>query len=561
MAKQRKAQKEIDIPRGKLIGENGPGSLYVDTRGISYVISAVDKWYKVTKGRFDEEKLSINNARLQNLLGVNHFREVPKYRNKFDSNSTVNVEMKVPIQRFPCLHYCSVCGTLNKHFSPNSNERKKDCPACKKETVFLQFPVVVVCSKGHMTDFPFFQYVHTEVQAAPNINHIVKVDRSGSTILNWKLRCSCGAHHDLGGVTGQARDDSGLTPFQREMKGARCLGKKPWAGLKVHDEECEGVPTAILKNSLNVYRAETVSAISIADGSNKDSENSSIDDIRDAEYRYLSKELIDDDRDKLIVDSSFLGEKHSIIEEVNFVRRLEEVVVQTGFHRLSPSDEEETLLKAKDSSIPELMFTDSKRKVTWYPAKILYGEGVFIKFNTKILEEWNEFSECQERYNSLEKRVGDFYLKESFDTPISIMIHTLSHALAFEFSTKSGYPLVAIKEKLYKSNGNYGILLYVTDADKDGTYGGLVRLADKSLFKELFYHAMERIDWCSSDPVCSELGESSGQGLSNSNGSACHNCSYIPDTSCSYRNCFLDRDFVGRKDSGNLGIGNTYPWF
>ena len=419
----------------------------------------------------------------------------------------------------------------------------------------------MVCSKGHLSDFPYYRYVHTEVNSNPNINHVVKIDRTGSTILNWTIRCSCGAHHSLAGVTGQARDDSGLSPLQREMKGCRCHGDKPWAGAKVSDEECEAIPTAILKNSLNVYRAETVSAISIADTSSSALGKDTIEDIRNAEYRYLSRELEDEDRNRLNVEYSFFFFLRSIIKGVNYVRKLEEVVVQTGFHRLSPSDEEETLQKVKNPLAPKLMFTDSKGKATWYPAKVLFGEGVFVDFNTEILEKWNEFDECKERYGSLKERVGDFYLQKSFETPISVMIHTLSHALAFEFSTKSGYPLVAIKEKIYKSNGNYGILLYVTDADKDGTYGGLVRLGKESLFKEMFYQALERIDWCSSDPVCSELGESVGQGLSHSNGSACHNCSYIPDTSCNYRNCFLDREFVGRKDTGKIGIGNSFPWY
>ena len=52
------------------------------------------------------------------------------------------------------------------------------------------------------------------------------------------------------------------------------------------------------------------------------------------------------------------------------------------------------------------------------------------------------------------------------------------------------------------------------------------------------------MEWCSSDPVCTEIGLNTGQGLYNSNGSACHNCTYLPSTACSFQNCYLDRDLV-----------------
>ena len=57
------------------------------------------------------------------------------------------------------------------------------------------------------------------------------------------------------------------------------------------------------------------------------------------------------------------------------------------------------------------------------------------------------------------------------------------------------------------------------------------------------------MEWCSSDPVCTEIGLNTGQGLYNSNGSACHNCTYLPSTACSFQNCYLDRDLVFRLNS------------
>ncbi|RIM90613.1 Zn-binding domain-containing protein, partial [Staphylococcus shinii] len=138
--------------------------------------------------------------------------------------------------------------------------------------------------------------------------------------------------------------------------------------------------------------------------------------------------------------------------------------------------------------------------------------------------------------------------------------HTLSHGLIKQFSKLSGYSITSISEKLYFYKNKYGLLIYVTDSDKDGTFGGLVRLAEEEKFKQSFNEALKSMEWCSSDPVCREIGRENGQGLYYSNGAACHNCSYLPNTSCSYRNCFLDREFVFVLDS-NVCIRNYFDWF
>lgn len=158
------------------------------------------------------------------------------------------------------------------------------------------------------------------------------------------------------------------------------------------------------------------------------------------------------------------------------------------------------------------------------------------------------------------EKTKENHLKEKFKNPISILIHTLSHGLIKQFSKLSGYSITSIREKLYFHQNKYGLLLYVTDTDKDGTFGGLVRLAGEEKFKLSFNEALKSMEWCSSDPVCSEIGRENGQGLYSSNGAACHNCSYLPSTSCSYRNCFLDRDFVFIRDSG-VCIKNFFDWF
>ena len=67
--------------------------------------------------------------------------------------------------------------------------------------------------------------------------------------------------------------------------------------------------------------------------------------------------------------------------------------------------------------------------------------------------------------------------------------------------------------------------------------------------------ALEAAQWCSSDPVCMEVGSSGGQGPDSCNLAACHNCALIPETACEEFNRFLDRGLVvGEPDRSELGF-------
>ena len=73
----------------------------------------------------------------------------------------------------------------------------------------------------------------------------------------------------------------------------------------------------------------------------------------------------------------------------------------------------------------------------------------------------------------------------------------------------------------------------------------------------LVKNALEEARWCSADPVCSDIGNSSGQGPDNVNGSACHNCCIVPETSCEEFNTLLDRTTViGSLENKELGFFN-----
>ncbi len=69
----------------------------------------------------------------------------------------------------------------------------------------------------------------------------------------------------------------------------------------------------------------------------------------------------------------------------------------------------------------------------------------------------------------------------------------------------------------------------------------MVAQGNNVLFNAIVVNALEKGQWCSADPVCSET---SGQGLGGFNHAACHNCTLLPETSCMNINTELDRSLI-----------------
>jgi hypothetical protein len=128
--------------------------------------------------------------------------------------------------------------------------------------------------------------------------------------------------------------------------------------------------------------------------------------------------------------------------------------------------------------------------------------------------------------------------------------------LISQIAYECGYSSSSLRERLYVSNEPEtpmsGVLIYTADGDSDGTLGGLVRLGTKHRLEHLLNRALEKAQWCSSDPICSE---SEFQGQHNCNKAACHNCCVISETCCEEMNRFLDRGLVvGTINDRNLGF-------
>lgn len=610
----------FNLQRGKLIGENGPGSLYTVPSGDSFIISGINKWFDKEQHQLAEDEFIFKDKRLKALLGVSNYRIPPDFREPLGVNSDkTNTDLKIPVFRFPLLHYCSnpACGSFKELASYEVNS-EMFCDKCKKRQKFKQFPIVVACENGHLTDFPYKSFIHNDLPE-PNMQHDMYLKRTGSNVSNWTLKCSCGKNKKLMGLTGLTNKNE-LSVIQKEITGYTCEGKRPWSGTSV-TEVCNSIPVAIMKNTLTLYSPNQISILRIPlshDFSTtqqylfnylkqtptgrelvydlKDnikvslerltrlSENItkysgaeiqpvsqedidkvmsvilnegnedlsySLNDIHDEEFSKLKLNYFSSN--ELVVQRTY-SSNDDIIKNVSMIKRLQEICVQTGFSRLSYTD---TSSESSDiSSDFSNLYDKSDDKIDWLPAKILYGEGIFLEFNSDKLNKWAEQEEVKTYFKQFEKHM-DINTPDSVSS-IFILIHSLSHALINELSIVSGYSKSSIKERIYTTQKNeYGLLIYTTTSDKAGTYGGLVRNGEPERLNNLLNSAFHSIQWCSSDPVCSELGHSIGQGLGNRNGAACHNCMYLPETSCSYRNTFLDRTFLIGHKNINLTSNNN----
>ena len=228
---------------------------------------------------------------------------------------------------------------------------------------------------------------------------------------------------------------------------------------------------------------------------------------------------------------------------INRITKLKETIVLTGFNRLITNNHgHNQITRGK-----QLLFKNpNSQENNWLPAYKVYGEGIFFTINNEKLKLWEQREDIKHYFDKLLKRADKRRVNVDPDIlrPRNVLLHTLSHIIIDELALTCGYNSASIRERLYLNEEQCGILIYTSSGDIDGTFGGLVRMGRKENFFPVVYKAIDKARWCSSDPVCSEIGKTSGQGVNNLNGAACHSCSYLPETSCEFGNIFLDRTLL-----------------
>lgn len=286
------------VRRAALISPWGVGAM-VDFPGDESLMTAgLDAWPKALEECPADWK--VVEERLQQRLGVDHFRLPPDYRQPAPG---VQLALeRVPFVRFPQWHYCPRCGNLRK-LALFSGQQKCDAPkwgdglACDELTEhrrprLLPVRFVAICrNEGHIQDFPFLDWVHSRIPAQANcINEMrLRAGRSAAGLSGIKLQCLCGAHATMGGAFAEGALD----------KITSCCGQRPWLGEMIEGPEhsrpqgCGASLRVVQRGASNTYFPHIASSIYLPLWG-ENARRPVVEALEDAKtWKYIKGELVD----------------------------------------------------------------------------------------------------------------------------------------------------------------------------------------------------------------------------------------------------------------------------
>lgn len=199
----------------------------------------------------------------------------------------------------------------------------------------------------------------------------------------------------------------------------------------------------------------------------------------------------------------------------------------------------------------------------WLPASVRLGEGLLVSLDLERIRHWEEGKAVKSR---IHQHASNFDAA-SQGTPHHVrlgqlnaryvLLHTLSHLLIRRLAAAAGYQEASLTERLYLGTPErpQASLLLFTTGGSDGTLGGLVRMSEPQVLRDVMRGLLLEAAWCSTDPICMEQGETLGSGPFRWNMAACYACALVPETSCEAFNSFLDRGLIiGAIDQPDLGF-------
>ncbi|HEY5857372.1 MAG TPA: DUF1998 domain-containing protein [Aldersonia sp.] len=597
-----------NIRPSHLVSTAGIGAV-VDLPSMSVVVRGTDSWSAVRQEVLHEPRLleQVRRALGDQVVALKTAPWDP------DADDDPWTRVGVPVAPFPGWVRCPACFRLGPlHGSDQFGVyhkwgRRPDLAkivhtGCGRQTTTREknkracVPArfLVTCQRGHLDDFPYFEFVHATGGRPPCGEPKLKMRDSASTLQPLvTISCeSCGARANIQKASG--RDGSANLP--------RCRGRHPH--LQTF-EPCGQPVRMIVLGASNLWFSVTASALHLPQAGGIDEiidQNWSLlehlprevvpqiiagmeqlrglrdvpadqlgqaiekrrdradvrqpdTDLLDAEWDLLSRPTTEkqDEDFRAVPNDEVPNGYANLIDQVVRVSRLREVQALAGFTRLSAPE--------RGDLQPRNLVRLRNGPANWVPAVEQRGEGIFLEFHEGRLRDWEAKAGGSPRIEALRAAHTAAKIAVGEDPQLHLrvlrflLVHTLSHVLIRQVSLECGYSSASIRERLYLGRPGAptaGLLLSTAASDSEGTLGGLVSLGETKHLKRLLDAAMHDAQRCSSDPLCNEhtpTRESPSLHLA-----ACHACLFVSETSCETNNKWLDRGVLV-----DLGDGLAFP--
>lgn len=575
------------IRRSQVLTTFGPGAM-IDLPKHSVIVGGLDHWLKATE-RIDEPRL------LKKVREVTRNPQTELYAPPVDPQDPTGPMAGITAWLFPEWFVTQETfegkgGPRVRHLVPRKTlTRGKYVGADKKKHSVVPIRFVRACPKGHVSDIDWLAFVHRGEKCTHGGRLSLEERGTSGDLGETFVRCECGV------------PPRRLLDAQEKGMNAlgNCNGHRPWLGPYTA-EKC-GIPSRLLiRSASNSYFPMLMRVISLPE-SDQDLKRkiadiweeylqglehieelqftrkkmakvktalegysdelvwSAIEARRVGEVFTSGKTVKQAEFEAITKDADWLGEDGhdsdffaerlkttwtdvrfaNCIERVVLVHRLREVSAMIGFTRF------DAITPDKDGELSsEIVRAEIATEASWRPAIENRGEGIFIQLKNSAINAWMVRSEVVDRERQLLagyevwKATHPNVKREFFGGPY-YLLHTLSHLLLITVSLECGYSLGSLRERVFASDGGYGILIYTATPDAEGTLGGLVEAGRK--IESLLQAALETGRLCSNDPVCSHHDPKTRHDERYLLGSACHGCLLIAETSCEQFNDFLDR--------------------
>ncbi|MCX6620615.1 MAG: DUF1998 domain-containing protein [Acidobacteria bacterium] len=572
----------------QLIYTYGVGSA-VDLPQFSAMVMGLDDWPAGDMEEIHEDRLL---RVVRNVLGgqVRQLKAAPLSDDAAGPLFRNSSGDGVPVAAFPRWLVCTHCRVLAPirsglfEFRADTNRPERSCfihKNCSGRARPTAIPArfLVACEKGHIDDFPWSEYLHGGTSACPGPLALRDVGASGEAA---DVMLSCRACQ---------RSKPMAPAFSEEGKAAlpACRGRHPH--LRVAPlEECDSPVQPITLGATNMWFSRTLSALSIPSSADpleqlvEQDLTALFDDVEserevklarrghtrydrytDAQIRVAIGKLRELEsgapltpKDLKLPEWNLFSKpdptKNSPnlslrvgtplaayapwIESVVLIERLREVQALVGFTRLEPGGDDSTATLAPLRRGP----------AEWVPAAEVRGEGLFLRLSEAKVAKWQaKAGPVEAQFFGAHRR---WRAQRGLEPPLGfpglryVLLHSISHALIRQFSVECGYAAASLRERIYSSTADdeepmAGILIYTAAPDSEGTLGGLVTLGETANLEQHLNQALEGLEICSSDPLCAETRPE--QAFMSLHGAACHNCLFLPETSCERGNRYLDR--------------------